>query len=70
MVKRATTVDVLGGLSELEQLRIVTLQEGGRLSSLSADSILRNHRDKVIDLGPRRLGIRVRDALTLRNKKP
>jgi len=42
---------------------VVSLKEAARLSSLSVDSWKRHHRDKLIDLGPRRLGVRKRDAL-------
>jgi hypothetical protein len=49
--------------------RIVPLAEASRLSSLSKDTILRNHRDKLIQLSERRLGMRVRDALMLANKE-
>jgi len=43
--------------------RIITLQEAARLSSLSPDSWRRNHDDKIIDLRPRRQGVRKRHAL-------
>jgi hypothetical protein len=49
----------------LELERIVPLKDGAELQSTSVDSIKRNQADKVIRLGPRRLGIRVRDALKL-----
>jgi hypothetical protein len=45
--------------------RVVDLKEASRLSGLSVDTIKRHHRDKVIDLSPRRRGMRVRDALML-----
>jgi hypothetical protein len=48
-----------------ELLRVVDLKEASRLSGLSVDSIKRHHRDKIIDLSPRRRGMRVRDALML-----
>ena len=45
--------------------RIVTLAEAARLSSLSIDTLRRNHRDKFIQLSERRFGMRRRDALLL-----
>jgi hypothetical protein len=52
-------------LSRLELLRIVPLTEGARLSGISVDSLKRHHKIKLIRLSPRRLGIRVGDALHL-----
>jgi hypothetical protein len=45
--------------------RVVSLKEASRLSGLSADSIKRHHSDKIINLSPRRRGMRMRDALML-----
>lgn len=50
----------------LELERIITLQEAEKVSSLSVDSWKRRHPDKIIELSPRRLGVRLRDALMLR----
>jgi hypothetical protein len=41
------------------------LKESAELSSLSEDSLKRNHPDKIRRLGPRRLGMKRRDALSL-----
>jgi hypothetical protein len=49
---------------ELDQ--IISLQEAEKVSTLSADSWKRHHKDKLIELSPRRLGVRLRDALMLR----
>ena len=46
--------------------RIISLQEAKRISSLSPDSWKRNHRDKIVELSPRRYGVRLGDALMLR----
>jgi hypothetical protein len=51
--------------SKNELDRIITLQEAEQVSSLSPTSWKRNHRDKLVELSPRRLGIRLRDALRL-----
>jgi hypothetical protein len=53
----------------IEFLRIVEPKEAEELSSLSWDSILRNHPDKVIHLSVRRTGIRVGHALMLNSSK-
>ena len=50
----------------LELERIITLQEAEKVSSLSINSWKRRHPDKIIELSPRRLGVRLRDALMLR----
>jgi hypothetical protein len=53
----------------IELQRIVSLAEAARLSGLSIDTIKRRHADKVIELSPRRRGIRLRDALMLSESK-
>jgi hypothetical protein len=49
----------------LELLRIVELEEAGRLSGLSTDTLVRSHPDKIVKLSPRRNGMRVAHALML-----
>jgi hypothetical protein len=49
----------------LELKRIVDLKEASRLSGLSVDSIKRHHSQNIMRLSPRRLGMRVGDALML-----
>ena len=51
--------------AKLELDRIISLQAAEQLSSLSPDSWKRNHPDKVVELSPRRYGVRLRDALWL-----
>lgn len=41
------------------------MKESSELSSLSEDSLKRNHPDKIVRLGPRRLGMKRRVALSL-----
>ena len=41
------------------------MKELSELSSLSEDSLKRNHPDKIVRLGPRRLGMKRRMALSL-----
>ena len=51
---------------DLELQRIITLQEARNISSLSSNSWKRHHSDKIIEMSPRRLGVRLRDALMLK----
>ena len=55
--------------SKLELLRIVTMAEAARLAGLCEDSLRRHHGSKIINLTPRRAGMRVEDALML-SKRP
>lgn len=50
---------------ELKFDRIISLREAEQISSLSADSWKLNHPDKIIRLSPRRVGVRLRDALMM-----
>lgn len=52
-------------ISAIELERIVTLAEASRLSSESVDTLRRRHADKIIQLSPRRQGMRVKHALML-----
>jgi len=52
-------------LPPLELLRIVEMEEAARLSSLSVDTLVREHSDKVLRLSARRNGMRVAHALML-----
>jgi hypothetical protein len=45
--------------------RIAPLEEAARLRGVSEDTLKRTDRDRIIKLSPRRLGMRVRDALLL-----
>jgi len=63
-----TSEQELPELTPLELNRIVRLSEAGRLCGLSEDSLRRNHRDKLIRLGPRAIGMRVGHALHLMRK--
>jgi hypothetical protein len=49
----------------VERKRIVPIAEGARLRGVSTDTFRRTMRRKFIKLSPRRLGIRVEDALAL-----
>ena len=54
---------------ELELERIVSLGTAEKVSNLSPNSWKRRHPDKIIKLSPRRLGVRLRDALMLRKTR-
>jgi hypothetical protein len=50
---------------DIELERIISIDEAARLRGVSTDTLRRHDRDKFIQLSPRRLGMRVRDALGL-----
>jgi hypothetical protein len=55
---------------ELELERILSLKQAAELQSTSIDTLKRRHAGKIIRLSPRRKGIRLRDALMLRQSEP
>jgi hypothetical protein len=55
--------------AEIEMARIVPLKEAARLAGCSADTLKRNHPDKIVQISDRRVGMRVRDALQLGEAK-
>jgi hypothetical protein len=57
-------------LSSLNLERIVPLAEAARLRGVSEDTLRRHNSDKIIQLSPRRQGMRVRDALAIEKRKP
>jgi hypothetical protein len=48
--------------------RIISLSKAVEVSSLCHDGWKRHHPDKLIRLSPRRIGIRLRDALMISTK--
>jgi hypothetical protein len=50
----------------VELQRIVSMEEAARLSGMSIDTLKRRHAEQIIKLSPRRLGMRLRDALRLK----
>jgi hypothetical protein len=66
------TDDVPPRPSAVELKKILTLDQVTELTTLSADSLKRHHADKIRRLGPRRLGMRLGDALAIGNphRKP
>ena len=57
-------------LDALDLRRIITLERVTELTTLSADSLKRHHADKIRRLGPRRLGMRLGDALAIGTSTP
>jgi hypothetical protein len=53
----------------LELERALPLPEVQELTGLSRDSLTRHHRDKIVQLTPRRCGMKLRDVLTIVNGK-
>lgn len=53
---------------ELDQ--IITLQQSEQVNTLSPESVKRHYPDKIVKLGPRRLGIRLRNSLMLKKAVP
>jgi len=56
-------------LNAVELARIAPLTEAARLAGVSKDTLQRHHSDKILRLSPRRLGMRVGDALQLGTRK-
>jgi hypothetical protein len=52
-------------LSVIDLNRIITVAEAAELSSVSADTWYRCHRDKLIPLADKRVGVRLKHALFL-----
>jgi hypothetical protein len=50
----------------IERLRIIPLAEAAHLAGLSEDGLRRHHSAKLIRLSPRRVGMRLGDALMLK----
>ena len=49
----------------IERDRIISVQQAARLTGVSYDTFLRHHRHLVRQLSPRRLGVKLSDALDL-----
>jgi hypothetical protein len=54
-------------LSFIELNRIIPISEAAELSSISPDGWYRHHRDKLIQLTAKRMGVRLRDALFIQD---
>jgi hypothetical protein len=49
----------------LELERVLPMSEVEEITSLSVDSLNRHHKKKIVDLSPRRRGMRLKDALAI-----
>jgi hypothetical protein len=49
----------------LELERVLPMSEVEEITSLSIDSINRHHKEKVVELSPRRRGMKLKDALAI-----
>ena len=49
----------------LELERVLTIAEAEELTGLSRDSLTRHHREKIGELSPRRIGMKLKDALAI-----
>jgi hypothetical protein len=58
------------GLSAIELMRIVSLEEAARLTGLHRATLRANHPDKILRLSKNRVGMRLRDVFAIgdRNK--
>jgi hypothetical protein len=50
---------------EMEMRRVLPLEQATEITNLSRDTLKRNFPDKIIRLSPRRLGMRLSDALAI-----
>jgi transcriptional regulator GlxA family with amidase domain len=50
---------------EIELRRVLPLEQVTEITNLSRDTLKRNFQDKIIRLSPRRLGMRLSDALAI-----
>jgi transcriptional regulator GlxA family with amidase domain len=50
---------------EVELRRVLPLEQVTEITNLSRDTLKRNFQDKIIRLSPRRLGMRLGDALAI-----
>jgi hypothetical protein len=53
-------------VSTIELNRIIPISEAAALSSISPDGWYRHHKDKLIKLTEKRVGVRLRDALFIK----
>jgi hypothetical protein len=51
--------------SWIELESVIPPSKAEQITSLSWDTIQRNHKDKVVDLSPRRRGMKLKDALAI-----
>jgi hypothetical protein len=49
----------------LELERVLPMPEVEKITSLSVDSLNRHHKKKIVELSPRRRGMKLKDALAI-----
>ncbi len=54
---------------DLELERKITLKQVSEITTLSEDTLRREHSDKILKLSPKRRGMKLRDALALGGSK-
>lgn len=59
-------------LKELEPMRVIPLSDVAKLLGITVPTLVKNHGDKIIQISPRRRGLRVRDIMVIgeRQKSP
>jgi hypothetical protein len=50
---------------DLELLRVLPLRQAAEVAGISQDTLRRNYPGIIIQLSPRRVGVRLRDALAI-----
>jgi hypothetical protein len=65
----AVVAKLLETMTPLELLRIAPMPEAEHLSSASADTLEREHSDKIVNVSRRRKGMRVVHALMIREQQ-
>jgi hypothetical protein len=53
---------------DLELQRVIPLRQAGEVAGISADTIRRRYPEIIVQLSPRRIGVRLRDALAIGSK--
>ena len=49
-------------------MRVIPLRQAGEVAGISADTIRRRYPEIIVQLSPRRVGVRLRDALNIGGK--
>jgi hypothetical protein len=52
---------------DIELQRVIPLRQAGEVAGISADTIKRRYPEIIVRLSPRRVGVRLRDALAIGN---
>jgi hypothetical protein len=63
MTKRAADHAAL--LAGIEAQRIISLKEASRLAGVSVDTLRKHYHNLIVRVGPKRVGMRLSDVLSL-----